>query len=100
MKGENRRAPRHGCRFQAQIRFAGKNFEGQIVDLSATGMRLNVDKRVSVAAGLKVEVVSEELGAVTGFVRWQRPGSFGVGLELSSNTRAKLQAAWKYYMTA
>ena len=96
---EKRRATRRSCLFRAQIRFQGKTYSGQIIDLSASGMRLSVDRSVDLPAGWKVEVLSEELGAVTGVVQWQRPGSFGVKLELSSNTRAKLEAAWKYYMS-
>jgi hypothetical protein len=95
---EKRRAQRRSCRFGAQIRFHGKTYSGQIIDLSASGMRLSVDRAVDPPEGWKVDILSEELGAVTGVVQWQRPGSFGVRLELSSNTRAKLEAAWKYYM--
>src|SRR5262245_21985053 len=61
-------------------------------------MRLSVDRSVDPPAGWRVEIMSEELGAITGIVQWQRPGSFGVKLELSSNTRAKVEAVWKNFM--
>jgi hypothetical protein len=98
--GEKRRASRHSCLFRAQIRFGNKKYQGQIIDLSATGMRVSVDRSVDLPVGWNVEVVSEELGSITGTVQWQRPGTFGVKLELSSNNRAKLEAVWKNYMLA
>ena len=97
---EKRRAQRRSCGFGAQIRFHGKTYNGQIIDLSASGMRLSVDRSVDPPEGWKVDILSDELGAVTGVVQWQRPGSFGVRLEVSSNTRAKLEAVWKNYMSA
>jgi hypothetical protein len=97
---EKRRAKRHGCRFRAQVRFGPKTYDGQIIDLSASGMRLSIDRKVELPVGWKVEVLSEELGAITGYVQWQRPGSFGVKLELSSNTRAKVDAAWRNFIAA
>lgn len=75
-------------------------YDGQIVDLSASGMRLAVDRKVELPVGWKVEIFSEELGVITGVVQWQRPGSFGVKLELSSNTRAKVEAVWRTFIAA
>ena len=97
---EKRRAPRRSCRFPAQVRFDNKSYNGQIVDLSASGMRLVVDRLANPSVGWRVEIVSEELGAITGIVQWRRTGSFGVKLELSSNTRAKVEAVWKNFMAA
>jgi len=97
---EKRRARRHNCQFPAQVRFHDKTYKGQIMDLSASGMRLSVDRSVDPPVGWRVEILSEELGAITGVVQWQRPGTFGVRLELSSNTRAKVEALWKNYMSA
>ena len=100
MTQEKRRAQRRSCRFRAQVRFNNKTYNAQIVDLSASGMRLSVDRSVDPPAGWRVEIMSEELGAITGIVQWQRPGSFGVKLELSSNTRAKVEAVWKNFMSS
>jgi hypothetical protein len=63
-------------------------------------MRVSVDRSVELPVGWTVDVVSEELGIVTGAVQWYRPGSFGVKLELSSNTRAKVDAVWRNFMAA
>jgi hypothetical protein len=100
VREEKRRARRHSCRFRAQGRFGSKSYDVQIIDLSATGMRVSVDRSVTLPVGWKVEVLSEELGVVTGVVQWQRPGSFGVRLELSSNTSAKVEAVWRNFLTA
>jgi hypothetical protein len=100
VREEKRRARRHNCRFRAQVRFGSKVYDGQIIDLSATGMRLSVDRSVELPIGWKVDVVSEELGIIFGVVQWQRPGSFGLKMELSSNTRAKVEAVWRNFMAA
>src|SRR5262245_30571059 len=100
MKAENRRARRHSCRFHAAVRFGNKTYNAHITDLSATGMRVSVDRSVYIPARWKIEVFSEELGTVAGVVQWQRSGNLGVSMELSSNTRAKFEAAWKNFITA
>jgi hypothetical protein len=94
VREEKRRARRHNCRFRSKV------YDGQIIDLSATGMRLSVDRSVELPIGWKVDVVSEELGIIFGVVQWQRPGSFGLKMELSSNTRAKVEAVWRNFMAA
>jgi hypothetical protein len=82
------------------VRYGSWTCDGQIVDLSAIGMRVSVHRSVEMPVGWNVEILSEALGAMTAVVQWQRPGSFGVKLELSSNTRAKVEAVWKNFMAA
>ena len=100
MSGDNRRAPRHHCRFPAQIRIGGKNYEGHIVDLSEAGVRVLADQLTDVWTGDRVEVFCDELGWMTGSVRWRRPGAFGLRLDQSSNTRAKFEAFRKNFTMA
>ena len=64
------------------------------------GMRVSIPRAVEMPIGWNVEILSEALGAMTGIVQWRRPGSFGVKLELSSNTRAKVEAVWKNFMAS
>lgn len=92
MSGEKRRVPRHRCRMAAKVRFGGKDYEGHIIDLSEHGVRVISEQLKEIWTGDRVEVFSEALGWTTGSVRWRRPGSFGVRLDESSNTRAKFEA--------
>ena len=100
MSEDKRRVPRHRCRVPAQIRFGGKNYDGHIVDLSETGVRLVTDQLRDVWTGDRVEVFSADLGWMSGSVRWRRPGDFGLRLDESSNTRAKFQAFRKNFIPA
>jgi hypothetical protein len=99
MSKDKRRAQRYRCHVATQIRVRGKNYNGFIVDLSMTGMRLLAERSASVGVGDRVEVFSEDLGAMTGSVQWLRSGSFGLRLEESSNTRAKFEAFRKNFIT-
>ena len=100
MSEDKRRVPRHRCRVPAQIRFGGKNYDGHIVDLSETGVRLLADTLTDVWTGDRVEVFSADLGWMSGRVRWRRPGDFGLRLDESSNTRAKFEAFRKNFIVA
>src|SRR5262245_32431808 len=92
MREDQRRAPRHSCRVAAQVRIRGKNYPGFIVDVSETGVRVVGDQLNSISTGERVELFSEDLGWMTGGVRWRGPGAIGLKLEESSNTRAKFEA--------
>ena len=100
MREDQRRAQRHSCRVPAQVRVRGKNYHGFIVDVSETGVRVVGDQLKNISAGERVELFSEDLGWMTGGVRWQRPGAIGLKLEESSNTRAKFEAFRKNFTTA
>jgi hypothetical protein len=100
MSDDKRRALRHRCRVSAQIRVGGKNYDGHIVDLSETGVRLLADQLTDVWTGDRVEVFSADLGWMSGYVKWRRPGDFGLRLDESSNTRAKFAAFRKNFFVA
>lgn len=100
MNGEKRRTPRHRCRIAAKVRIGGKDYDGHIIDLSESGVRVTSDHLKEIWTGDRVEVFSEALGWAAGSVRWRRPGSFGVRLDESSNTRAKFEAFRKNFIPA
>lgn len=100
MSGDKRRAQRHRCRVPAKIRMGGKEYDGHIVDLSQTGARMISDHLKEIWIGDRVEIFSEQLGWTSGSVRWRQPGSFGVRLDESSNTRAKFEAFRKNFVMA
>ena len=98
MSEDKRRAQRHNCRVPARIRVRDKSYDGFIVDVSETGVRLVGAELTNIWTGDRVELFSEDLGWMTGGVRWRRPGTIGLRLEESSNTRAKFEAFRKNFI--
>jgi hypothetical protein len=100
MSVDLRRAPRHSCRVPAQVRVRGKSYPGFIVDVSETGVRVVGDQLKNISTGDRIELFSEDLGWMTGGVRWQYRGTIGLKLEESSNTRAKFEAFRRNFVMA
>ena len=100
MSEDQRRAQRHSCRVPAQIRVRDKNYHGFIVDVSESGVRVVGEQLNNIWTGDRVELFSEDLGWMTGGVRWRRPGAIGLKFEESSNTRAKFEAFRKNFLAA
>lgn len=101
MSVEHRRRPRHRCSVQVELLTHNRRrCAARVVDISEIGMCVAIDPRMDVRVGDIVAVSSEELGYLAGRVRWQRQDRIGVELQLSTDTRAKLEAYQRNFLAA
>ncbi|OHV83965.1 PilZ domain-containing protein [Ensifer sp. LCM 4579] len=70
---------------------------GIVKDLSAQGICFQLLFDIGVCTGQEVTIESDELGRLTGIVRWCRGDKIGVKLNLSSNTAAQISSYYKYF---
>ena len=78
-----RTAPRSKTRIFATVHYFSQSTRGRVVDLSATGMAL--------------ELESEDLGFIEGVVQWQHMNRLGLQLKLSTNTLAQLSSYFRFF---
>lgn len=70
---------------------------GIVNDLSEEGICFQLLFDIGARMGQEVTINSEELGFLTGMVRWSRGDKIGIKLNLSSNTAAKLSSYYKFF---
>lgn len=92
---ELRKHRRVSCKIRATLRYMGREARAAVLDVSESGLRLYIGTDLGAAVGQQVTVLSEELGQLTGDVRWVRFPRMGVNLHSSSNTAAKIASYFK-----
>jgi hypothetical protein len=70
---------------------------GVVKDLSDEGICFQLLFDIGARTGQEVTIRSEELGFLTGMVRWSRGDKIGIKLKLSSNTAAQIGSYYKYF---
>ncbi|SDA66584.1 PilZ domain-containing protein [Sinorhizobium sp. NFACC03] len=70
---------------------------GVVKDLSDEGMCFQLYFDIGAKTGQEVTIRSEELGFLTGMVRWYRGDKIGIKLNLSSNTAAQISSYYKHF---
>lgn len=94
---QTRRSNRSKTRIYGTVRYHNQSVEGRVVDLSATGMALELNGPFSAAQGSPVKVESEDLGFIEGTVQWQHMNRLGIQLKLSTNTLAQLSSYFRFF---
>jgi hypothetical protein len=98
MRGFKGRAiERDRTRLRAKIECMGQKTQGAILDLSEHGICLYLSIDIPLAFGDKITVLTEEMGLLTGTIRWIRRPRVGAELVLSSNNRAKVESFYKVF---
>ncbi|AUX76445.1 MULTISPECIES: PilZ domain-containing protein [Sinorhizobium] len=70
---------------------------GVVKDLSDEGICFQLLFDIGARMGQEVTIRSEELGFLTGIVRWSRGDRIGIKLKLSSNTAAQISSYYKFF---
>jgi hypothetical protein len=91
------RAKRSRCRIMATMAYLGNSTPVKIVDVSATGVALDLAGPFRGTRGSKVRVECPEFGALEGMIRWMRDGRAGLEFDPSSNAAAQVTAYFRFY---
>ena len=90
MDHERRREYRQRCKLTAEVRYRDKTFIGKVVDISRSGVRIEINPYCDLDKEVRVDVYSLELGLLQGTTRWRSAEHVGIALARSSNTSAKV----------
>lgn len=97
-KGEHRRAMRVNSRVLVTVELQGnpeRKVEGKILDISKTGLRVEVQQIFIPPVGATIIVRCAQIGAIEGTVRWANGGKIGVSFGLNSNSVAKVMSYFR-----
>ncbi|HEX2146898.1 MAG TPA: PilZ domain-containing protein [Pseudorhizobium sp.] len=93
----NRSADRTRTRIYGTVRYFNQTARGRVVDLSATGIALELQEPLAAATGSRVKIESEELGFIEGTIRWCRGSRIGIQLTLNTNALAQVSSYFRFF---
>ncbi|MFB9952226.1 PilZ domain-containing protein [Rhizobium puerariae] len=92
-----RSTPRRKTRVLGTVKYYSQAAQGRIVDLSATGMALDITGPFHAANGSTVKIESDELGVLEGTVKWRRSGRLGIQFRPNSNASAQVSSYFRFF---
>ncbi|WLR93409.1 PilZ domain-containing protein [Shinella zoogloeoides] len=92
-----RATDRSNVRIFADVRVMHQTCRGRVVDLSPTGMALDLEKPIQAMPGQLVTIESEELGRLSGTIRWFSNGRLGIQYKLSTNALAQINSYFRFF---
>lgn len=88
---------RSKVRIFAMVKVMHQSVRARVVDLSPTGMALDLEKPIQAMPGQMVIIESEELGRLSGTVRWLSNGRLGIQYKLSTNALAQITSYFRFF---
>ena len=92
-----RATDRSKVRIFATVKVMHQSTRARVVDLSPTGMAFDIEKPIQISPGQIVTVESEELGRLSGTVRWYSNGRLGIQYKLSTNALAQISSYFRFF---
>jgi hypothetical protein len=79
------------------ISYLAKTVTGRIVDISTSGIALDLQAPIYAAAGSKVRVECDDIGGLNGIIRWIHNGRVGIEFDSSSNASAQVASYFRFF---
>jgi hypothetical protein len=92
-----RSSQRRKTRIFGEVKYYSQSAKGRVVDLSATGLALDLGGPFNAAPGSTVRIESEELGALEGTVKWFHDGRLGIQFRPNTNAAAQVAAYFRFF---
>ncbi|MFN7101550.1 MAG: PilZ domain-containing protein [Pseudorhizobium sp.] len=93
----NRAAERTKTSIYGTVKYFNQSAKGRVVDLSATGIALELQEAFAAATGSRVKIESQELGFIEGTVKWCRGSRIGIEINLNSNALAQVSSYFRFF---
>ncbi|MBB3453439.1 hypothetical protein FHT86_001695 [Rhizobium sp. BK313] len=97
LKIKARRSPRNRTRLMGRVRYFARAVAGRVVDISTSGIALDLQSPIHAAAGSKVRVECDDIGILDGVVRWIHSGRIGIEFDPSSNAAAQVASYFRFF---
>ncbi|PYB71417.1 PilZ domain-containing protein [Rhizobium wuzhouense] len=94
---DGRRAQRIRCHIRATLQFLTQKLDCRIIDISRTGMAVQLHGWIEAKRGSTIILTCPELGHVECSVRWYRAGKMGLEFEQTSNMVAQITAYFRNF---
>lgn len=93
----SRRSTRVRTRIKATVECNGVKSRGSVIDMSDDGICVYVSDCIRAQVGHEINVLTEELGMLSGVAQWTMLPRIGVKLNMSSNSSAKIESFRKNF---
>lgn len=94
---KSRSAARQKTRIFGTVKYYNQEAKGRVVDLSATGMALDLGGPFHPANGSTIKIESDELGILEGVVKWCHRGRLGIQFRPNSNAAAQVSSYFRFF---
>nr|WP_245312312.1 PilZ domain-containing protein [Rhizobium sp. R693] len=92
-----RKAERRSCRIFGKVRYLTKEVDARILDMSITGMAVEIRAPIHAASGSRVQILADDLGTLQGIIRWSHNGRLGIQFDPNSNARAQVASYFRFF---
>lgn len=92
-----RTSDRSKVRIFANVKVMHQESRARVVDLSPSGMALDLEKPIRIVPGQIITMDSEELGRLSGTVRWYNNGRVGIEYKLNTNALAQISSYFRFF---
>lgn len=97
LKLVTRRSQRKNCRLFGKVRHFGKEVNARILNLSESGIAVELQETLSAGSGSSVQIIAEDLGTLHGVVRWSHNGRLGIQFDPNTNSRAQVTSYFRFF---
>ena len=94
---KTRASQRRKTRIFGTVSYYSQQAKGRVVDLSPTGLALDLGGPFAAAPGSPVKIESDELGVLEGTVKWFHSGRLGIEFRPNSNASAKVASYFRFF---
>lgn len=88
---------RSKVRIFATVTVMHQTSRARVVDLSPSGLAVDLEKPIRVMPGQLMTVENDELGRLSGTVRWFNNGRIGMEYKLSTNALAQISSYFRFF---
>jgi hypothetical protein len=92
-----RKSPRSRVRMNSKVRHLQQEADGRVINISRTGLALELFSNLHAAAGSSVVIENDDIGMLEGVVRWNYGGRLGIMFKPNSNSLAKIAAYFRNF---
>jgi len=92
-----RASDRSKVRIFVKVKVMHQESLARVVDLSPSGMALDLEKPIRILPGQIISMESEELGRLSGTVRWYNNGRVGIEYKLNTNALAQISSYFRFF---
>jgi hypothetical protein len=92
-----RKAERKPCRVFGKVRYLNKEVDARILNLSTSGVAIEIRSPLHAASGSRVQLLADDLGILHGVIRWTHNGRLGIQFDTNSNARAQVSSYFRFF---
>jgi hypothetical protein len=92
-----RKNERSKVRIFGTVKVMHEAIRGRVADISASGMAVDLERPIRITANQIITFESQELGQLTGIVRWCNGSRVGIQYKLTAPALAQISSYFRFF---